>query len=392
MRLLASAVVVTASLGALLVGAVGSAPANASPPDRLASAAAPPSPSVRVETLVTGLSIPWDLAFLPDGSFLFDQRGGITSLRNAQGVVRVVRTDQSDLVTGGEPGLLGLVVDPDFATNRLYYTCQTHLGSAGEANDVRVIRWQLAVDRTSAARVGRPLVTGIPLGSFHAGCRLRFDSTGLLQVGTGDAGVGTNPQDLTSLGGKTLRVSKDGSIPADNPFRARGGNAAYIYTYGHRNVQGLALQPGTGRMWSAEHGPDRDDEINRLVAGGNYGWNPVPGYNQTVPMTDLTLFPHAKVAKWSSGFPTLATSGATFLRGKAWGPWEGALAVGLLKDSGVLLLKIGPQGQVTATSQLAAVDNTFGRIRTAQFGPGGTLYLTTSNDGGTDVILKVTPL
>lgn len=393
MRVLTSAAAATVSVVALLAGSVALAPAtDAHPPAEAgASAAAAPLPAVRVETLVRGLDIPWDLAFLPDGSMIFDQIEGSTSIRNPAGKVQVVSTDQSDVLSGGEPGLLGLVLDPDFGANRRYYTCQTHRGSGGEASDVRVVRWELAVDRRSAVRVGQPVVKGIPLGDIHAGCRLRFDADGLLQIGTGDAMTGTNPQDLMSLGGKTLRVRKDGGIPAGNPFRARGGNAAYVFTYGHRNVQGLALQPGTGRMWSAEHGPDRDDEINLLVPGGNYGWDPVPGYDQSVPMTDLVKFPDAVVAKWSSGVPTLATSGATFLPGSGWGAWEGALAVGLLKDEGVLLLRIGDRGQVLGTRQLPAVNNTYGRIRAAQAGPGGALYLTTSNGGHADVILKVTP-
>ena len=201
---------------------------------------------------------------------------------------------------------------------------------------MRVLRWRLTSD-TTAVSDGAPVVTGIPLSSGrHSGCRLRFGTDGYLYVGTGDAAVGTNPQNLASLGGKVLRVGWDGSIPADNPFVARGGNARYVFNYGHRNVQGLALRPGTNELWTAEHGTDRDDEVNLVVRGANYGWDPVPGYDESTPMTDLTKFPSATPAMWSSGFPTVATSGAAFLTDPRWGAWRGSLAVALLKGQGVL--------------------------------------------------------
>ena len=127
---------------------------------------------------------------------------------------------------------------------------------------------------------------GLPLTSGrHSGCRLRFGDDGKLYVGTGDAAQGTNPQDLDSLGGKVLRVNADGSIPTDNPFSGRTDNARYVWTYGHRNIQGLALRPGTTELWSAEHGSSRDDEVNLIARSANYGWNPVPGYDESGPMT-----------------------------------------------------------------------------------------------------------
>ena len=122
------------------------------------------------------------------------------------------------------------------------------------------------------------LVTGIPLTSGrHSGCRLRFRSATMLYIGTGDAAVGTNPQNLKSLGGKVLRIRSDGSIPKSNPFYARGGNARYVWTYGHRNVQGSRSGPATTSCGRAEHGPTRDDEVNRILKGRNYGWSPTGG-------------------------------------------------------------------------------------------------------------------
>ena len=356
--------------------------ARVSTPHSLVSAA-PPTPGVTLTTLAGGLALPWDAAQLPNGDVLFTQKAGTTSLRRTTGAVQVVATTQSDLFVGSESGLMGIVLDPAFATNRRYYTCQANRGSGTSPIDTRVIRWVLSADGTSAVRSGAPVVTGIPITTGqHGGCRLRFAPDGTLHVGTGDAITGTNPQDLSSLGGKTLRVRTDGTAPADNPFASRGGRAALVYTYGHRNVQGLALRPGTTQMWSAEHGPDRDDEVNALVRGGNYGWDPVPGYNQAVPMTDTVKFPSAVRARWSSGYPTVATSGVTFLQGSSWGRWEGALAVAELKGAGVRVLSITPDGRVTGSEQVAALDGTVGRVRTVQSVPGSAFLLTTSNGSG----------
>ncbi|MGL5927992.1 MAG: PQQ-dependent sugar dehydrogenase, partial [Dermatophilaceae bacterium] len=236
--------------------------------------------------------------------------------------------------------------------------------------------------------------TGLPLTSGrHSGCRLRFGSDGRLYVATGDAAVGTTPQSLGSLGGKVLRVNWDGSVPSDNPFVSRGGAARYVWSYGHRNLQGLTLRPGTSELWTAEHGPSRDDEVNWVVRGANYGWDPVPGYDESRPMTDLAKFPAARAAMWSSGAPTVATGGTAFLSAPEWGAWRGALAVALLKDQGVLLMRMNPTlspSRVVQTTRLPQAEG-LGRIRTVQQGPDGALWLTTSN-GTDDRIVRVAPV
>jgi glucose/arabinose dehydrogenase len=323
---------------------------------------------------------------------LFDERTGAIWARPPSGPRHKVAADLSDLFVGVESGLMGMVVDPDFTANRRFYTCQAYRGAGTDPIDIRVIRWTINNGYTAATRDGAPVVTGLPITSGqHGGCRLRFAPDGMLHVGTGDAITGTNPQNLQSLGGKTLRVRPDGSIPTDNPFYSMGGKARYLYTYGHRNVQGLALQPGTGLMWTVEHGPDRDDEVNVEQKGGNYGWNPVPGYNQSVPMTDTRKYPHAINARWSSGFPTIAPSGATFITGARWGSYQGVLAVGLLKDTGLLLLTIDSAGAVTKAARMAGVEDTYGRLRAPQMAPEGVLYVTTSNGEGQDKILRIVP-
>ena len=202
------------------------------------------------------------------------------------------------------------------------------------------------------------------------------------------------PQSLTALGGKILRVlpASGGGVPG-NPFPS----SPLVYSYGHRNPQGLAHRPGTSQMWSVEHGHRSDDEINLLVHGGNYGWAPVapdpqtPWYIDHGPMTDLVQFPGAIEASWSSGTPTLATSGGIFLEGDAWGRWEGWLAVASLANSTLRVFEFGPSGDLVSEVVVSELDG-YGRLRTPVMGPDGALYVTTSNGGGGDRILRVAPV
>lgn len=353
-----------------------------------AASAATAAPAVKVTTVVENLEFPWDLTWV-GGLMLFDQRGGQLYSKRGSAAAQRVGIALPKLFVHKEAGLLGMVADPAAATNHRFYTCQAVAKPSGAARDVRVLRWRLTSD-THAVSAGGPLITGLSLKKGrHSGCRLRFGADGKLYVGTGDAAVGTHPQSLNSLGGKILRVDTDGTIPRDNPFYARGGRARYIWNYGHRNVQGLALRPGTSQLWSVEQGTNRDDEVNVSLRGANYGWDPVPGYDESTPMTDLKKFPRAVPAKWSSGYPTLATSGGTFLSGAAWGRWQGALAVGVLKAEGIRLLSLNPAGAVVRQETLAAARG-FGRIRTVQQGPDGALYFTTSN-GRHDIIGRIAP-
>lgn len=385
-----------AALGTALALAVAAPPAAPAAPAPAAPTAGAPAlaaaPALTASTVVSGLSFPWDLTWVGD-LLLFDTRGGQVWSKNGPAAAqRVTMTGLPSIFVASEGGLLGIVAEPEAATTKRFYTCQAVRASNGTALDVRVLRWRMTSD-TAAVSDGSPVVTGIPLTSGrHTGCRLRFGTDGMLYVGTGDAATGTNPQNLQSLGGKVLRVQRNGVIPRDNPFYARGGNARYVWNYGHRNVQGLALRAGTTQLWSAEHGTDRDDEVNALSRGANFGWDPIPGYNEARPMTDLAKFPSAKVAMWSSGNPTIATSGATFLTDPRWGAYRGMLAVGLLKGQGVLLMRMNPTpgvSPVVSTTRLPQGEG-LGRVRTAQEGPDGALWLTTSN-GTDDKIVRVAP-
>jgi glucose/arabinose dehydrogenase len=254
--------------------------------------------------------------------------------------------------------------------------------TGGGGASISVIAWSVADDWSRATRADDPLIGDIPVNERsgrHGGCRLRFAPDGALLVGTGDNALGTNPQDPGSLAGKVLRADP------------RTGEVA-VWTLGHRNVQGLAVRPGTGQVFSVEHGPDRDDEVNLLREGANYGWNPVGSgsYDESVPMTDTSI-PGAVPAVWSSGVPTLAASGATFLDGPQWGDYDGLLLLGLLKEQGVLALRLDPSGALVEQFRLPELDGTQGRIRTVQQGSDGALYVTTDNGTGADRLLRVTP-
>ncbi|MXW06925.1 MAG: PQQ-dependent sugar dehydrogenase [Gammaproteobacteria bacterium] len=343
-----------------------------------------------VSEVMTGLDIPWDIAFTPDGVMLVNERAGKLTARLADGAFQAVEADFSDLSVRGELGLMGMVVDPRFVANRRFYTCQ----GDGGTGQIKVVAWRISDDYTRADRVDDPLVGGIPSASIHNGCRLRFGAEGYLWISTGDAARGASPQDLNSLGGKVLRVdAATGRAAPGNPFSG-SENAELVYTFGHRNPQGLAWHSGTGRMWAVEHGPDVDDEINLLIRGGNYGWDPASAsssYYQQVPMTDAVKYPDAIEASWLSGDPTLAVSGAIFLTGERWGGKEGWLAVATLKDSRLYLFQFDEAGNLEDSFTVPELDNTYGRLRTPMVGPDGALYISTSNGGGNDLVLRVAP-
>ncbi|WP_134767604.1 PQQ-dependent sugar dehydrogenase [Nocardioides sp. 1609] len=365
------------------------APSVASP--SVTAPAAARAPSLRVTTRVGGLDHPWDVRRLPSGSLLVTERERARlTLSTAAGRKRTVRFPSRRIWTSGETGLMGLEVDPGFARNRRFYTCSGW--RTGDGHDIRVTAWRLNRKETRARLVG-PLLTGLPTTSGrHGGCRLLVTSDGALLVGTGDAAVGTNPRDLDSLGGKTLRLNRFTGRPwPQNPYAGSDNrNRRYVLTYGHRNVQGLA-ERRDGTLWSAEQGSYRDDEVNRLVPGGDYGWNPVPGYDESVPMTDQDLPGTQQDARWSSGPSTVATSGATFVRGRKWGGLNGALAVGVLKDQELLFIRFDADGFNPRVSTPAALDGRWGRLRSPVLLANGNLLVTTDNGDGRDRVLLVRP-
>jgi glucose/arabinose dehydrogenase len=359
---------------ALLAGCTSStsAPQAARPSD---------APRLAVSVVADGLDHPWDVAQAPDGTLLFDERGGGFTAVLPDGTVQDVHADMGHLFARGETGLMGLVLDPGFDANRRFYSCGGV--TDGAAASIEVIGWTVSADWRSATRFADPLIGDIPVNQEsgrHGGCRLRFTPDGALLIGTGDNAVGTNPQDRSSRAGKVLLAD-----PAT-------GEVA-VWNYGHRNVQGLAVRPGTNQIFAVEQGTFRDDEVNLLKAGGNYGYDPAGadgGYDESVPMTDTSI-PGAIPAVWSSGPRTIATCGGTFLDGKQWGAYDGLMLLGALKGQGVLALRLDRNGALEHQFRLPELEGTHGRIRTVQQGTDGDLYVTTDNGGGADQLLRVTP-
>lgn len=348
-------------------------------------------PRLNVQTVMRRLDHPWDVAFTPRGVMLVTQRErGNILVRRPDGRVRQLVSSVPGLWASGETGLMGIVVDPRFPRNRRFYTCHGHQHNGN--HDVRVVAWKANGAITSAQQV-RVLVKGIRASSGrHGGCRLRFGPGRYLFVATGDAATTGTARNLRSLGGKVLRVGPGiGRAAPGNPFiRSPYPNKRKIWTYGHRNVQGLARRPG-GAMWSVEHGTYRDDEVNRLVKGGDYGWQAGPGYDESPPMTNHSLPGQQIDARWSSGDPTVATSGATWLTARRWAGFRGMLAVAALKDQSLRLMRFDSDGGLVRVRMPPALDGTYGRLRTAQVSPRGALYITTSGGSGSDRVLRVTP-
>ena len=336
----------------------------------------PSTPDLTAETMIKGLDHPWDIDFLPDGTLLVTERSGAFS-RVVDGAKTVLESP-ADVDANGEGGLMGLAVDPEYAQNQYVYAC---LNST--RGDVRVARWKLSGTVLSQRT---DIVTGIPAADSgrHSGCQIAFGPDDNLWIGTGDAADETQPQDLRKLGGKILRVDREGKAAISNP----DGPDARVYSYGHRNTQALVFYPtlkDTSYGFSVEHGPDRDDEINELKPG-NFGWKPGANYDESVPMTDTGSFADANTSVWSSGTPTIAPSGAALLKGKDWGRLEGWLAVSVLKAQKLLVLNI-VNGSVAGERSYFA--NEHGRLRAATLGPDGALYVSTDT-GSNDSILRIT--
>lgn len=353
---------------------------------------------------MTGLQSPWDMAFLPDGTMFFTERCRGLSVRSTGGTVtRLFGTAGSALVASdffceGQSGMHGVAVDPQFATNRYVYVYMASSLSTNPRTN-RVIR--LVVNSSNTSVSGRTdIVTNIAYkdaatanggAGSHSGGRIRFSpGDGYLYVTTGDNHNGTLPQDPVRLGGKVLRIDRDGNAaPGNNP---PAGFDPRIYTYGHRNPQGLTFRPGTNQPYTAEHGPNHSDEVTALVAGGNGGWDPqnrpsltcpdsycgYAGTATTMPMTDTTRFPSALRPAWNNSGNSQGMGPATFLSGAQWKAWDGRLLVGVMGASRLDLLDVNSAGTSATRSNFGSLPAA--RYRSLVQGPDGSLYIAT--DGG----------
>lgn len=339
----------------------------------------------RVVELATGLARPWSLAFLPDGAMLITERnGGLRVLRD--GVLeRQAVTGLPGAFAKGDGGLLGLAVDPKFATNRLVYVCLS-TGNE-EANAAAVLRGHFDGRALSDVQVifrARP----DKKGASHFGCRLLFAPDATLLVALGDGyDYRDQAQRLENHLGKIVRLTASGAAPRDNPFATRSGAAPEVYTLGHRNVQGLALRPGTSEIWSHEHGPRGGDEINVLRAGGNYGWPLVTfGIDYSgEPIAAATTRRDLEAPRWY-WVPSIAPSGMEFYTGNRFAEWRGDLFVGALAARALYRLDI-EGGRIVGQEMLLTERKE--RIREVKNGPDGLLYvLTDAMDGK---VLRIEP-
>jgi glucose/arabinose dehydrogenase len=227
----------------------------------------------RVEIVASGLQAPWSVVFTPDGRTFFSERPGWVKVIAHGRVFPEPALVLKDVAASVKMGALGLAVDPGFATNHFIYLAYDY-DSGKENYRLRVVRYREAKNQLTDPLT---LIEDIPAYRNHSGCRLRFGPDGCLYITTGDANQPPLAQRLDSLAGKILRLNPDGSIPKDNPFAGHSDTLGLIWSYGHRNSQGLDFQPGTGVLFASEHGPDNGDEINLIVRGENYGW-PVRGF------------------------------------------------------------------------------------------------------------------
>lgn len=332
-----------------------------------------------VETVAEGLEIPWDLAFTPDGRILITERPGRIRLVK-DGFLQGAPYATIDVFHRSEAGLMGIALNPDFASNGYLYVCYTY--REGRSTFNRIARLTDQGDRGTDHHV---VLDHIPGATRHDGCRIRFGPDGYLYATTGDATDPGLSQDLESLAGKVLRMTADGDAPPDNPFPG-----SLVYTWGHRNPQGLDWHPVTGDPFITEHGPNEDDEVNILLPGKNYGWPEVTGAAGDPEYVDSTL----------ALTPTVAIAGAAFVTGdRLPGAWRGNLVFAALKSSHLQRVELEPPDYRAVASRQTLFQGQFGRLRAVVMGPDGRLYFTTSNrDGrgspreGDDKLLRLGPL
>ncbi|RAY12369.1 PQQ-dependent sugar dehydrogenase [Actinomadura craniellae] len=339
----------TATAAVLLLAGCSDSPPTGGPttPPPLPSTSSPGQRLPQVRVLATGLAVPWAVAFLPDGDALVTERDSARLLRVTQGgrVTPVGRVPGVE--PGGEGGLMGVAISPSYPQDRYVYLYFT------AASDNRVVRFR---HTDGGLENATPIVTGIPKGGNHNGGRLAFGPDKMLYIATGEVGDVRLAQDRDSLGGKILRVTAEGRPAPGNPFGTR------IWSYGHRNVQGLAWDE-RGRLYATEFGQDRLDEINQITKGANYGWPEVEGSGGDDRFTDPLL-------TWTTD--EASPSGLAYTSGSLW-------AAGL-RGRRLWQVPVGADGRVGRS--VARLEDQYGRLRAVVPAPDGSLWVTTSNKDG----------
>jgi glucose/arabinose dehydrogenase len=364
--------VVAATLGAVLAGC---ATADAAPPpDRVFQTE---EASFRVVEVAGGLSHPWGLAFLPDGRMLVTERDGRLRLIDEGRLVPQPIGGVPEVYASGQGGLLDVAIDPVFGENGLVYLSYSDRNSSGTTT--RVLRARLGDGQLTDAQVifdGKPRASG----RNHYGSRFAFGPDGMLYITMGERQERDRAQELDDHGGKILRIAPDGAVPQDNPFVGQAGALPEIWSYGHRNPQGMAFRPGTDELWEQEHGARGGDEVNLVRRGANYGW-PVITHG-----IDYSGAPIGE-GKEKEGMeqpahvwvPSIAPSGLAFYQGDAFPGWRGDMLVGALRSE--LLVRLTMEGQ-RITVEERMLQNELGRIRDVRVGPDGLVYLLNDEEDG----------
>lgn len=322
---------------------------------------------VDTNTVITGLDIPWEILYGPDGWLWVTERFGRVSRVNPETGQQNIILDHSEFVIQqGESGMLGMALHPDFPEDARVYIVYTYWQNGIKEKLVH-FSWdgQELVEETV-------LIDGIQGNSTHDGSRLLFAPDGKLMMTTGDAQNLSAPQNPDHLSGKTLRINPDGSVPADNPFPD-----SYVYSWGHRNAQGLDFGPD-GALYSSEHGPSTDDEINIIEAGRNYGWPEVMGFCNTPGELEFCELNNVKepMIAWT---PTIAPSDIIYYESDMIPEWTGSILLTVLKNKRIIELELSDDGQEITGENHYFIDY-WGRLRDICTGPDGEIYLATSGD------------
>ena len=347
----------------------------------------------RVVVVAHGLVNPWGLAFLPDGRLLVTERPGRMRIVAADGKPGPPLPGLPAVVADGQGGLLDVALDPRFASNRLVYWSYSEAAANGDGNSTAVARARLdgapGAERLAEVQL---IFRQLPkvASKLHFGSRLAFGTDGRLFITLGDRfSRKDDAQNLDNHLGKVVRIEADGRVPGDNPLIGRPGAKPEIWSWGHRNVQGAAIHPGTGELWTTEHGPQGGDELNLTQPGRNHGW-PVITYGRNYGLgtkigegterADVV----APLAHW---VPTsVAPSGMAFLTSERYPGWKGNLFIATLRGQALIRITLDGNKVLSQERLLQPLNE---RIRDVRQGPDGYLYLLTDNADGR--VLKVLP-